>query len=193
MIAPRARTAGAVAGAAAAAVFLILHAAWIVPIWQVAPIALLIGAAAGVAMSALRPPAAPLSGRPLAWPLEGAIRFMGCWLIVGPSVVVAALGLRAGVAPMPAVVLGLFGPSILVGSVVAILAARSWRAAPAGVLAGAVLAAGPGHNIPLLAARPAVPMELALLGAVFAMGAFVSVVVERWLTGWSRDLPGPAR
>ena len=160
--------AGAIAGLAGFATFIVVHSLWIVPIWHIAPVgavmALGIGAVVGGAFEALLP-----NGRPT-WRATAGL-FVAVAGALLPAAVLAELGLRAGVAPLAWVVAGLLGSASLMGAVIGALVGRTWRSAGACALGAVLLAVGPGHNIPMLASTPAVPRELALLLAVFAVSA----------------------
>lgn len=181
--------AGTLAGIAGLGVFLLVHQLWIAPIWFVAPIGALVaglgGAAVGASYATLRPhlPRPP-------WTVIGVAALFAAML--APAILLAeargpmfAMGDDGGgtllVPPMDAlleVLVGLIAVSALTGAVIGALVGRSRRAAGVTLLAAVALAVGPGHNIPLLGATPAVGKELAILAAVLSVAAVVLVETE---------------
>jgi hypothetical protein len=181
--------AGSLAGIVGLGVFLLVHQLWIAPIWFVAPIGALVaalgGAAVGASYATLRP---HLPQRP--WTAIGVAALFAAMLapagllaeVRGPMF---AMGEDGGgtllVTPMDAmlnVLVGLIALSALAGATVGALVGRSRRAAAVTLLAAVALAIGPGHNIPLLGATPAVGKELAVLSLVLSVGAVVLVEAE---------------
>jgi len=181
--------AGVVAGLAGLAVFLVMHHAWIVPIWYIAPVggvmAAVGGAAVGAAYAELEP---HLPRRP--WrAIAVALTFGGILL---PAVVIAqsrgpifAMGadgggtlLVPGSEALVEVLVGLIGVTAVAGAVLGSLVGRTRRAAAATMLAGGALAIGPGHNIPLLGGSAAVAKEIAILVAVIVVASVVLVEVD---------------
>ena len=175
---------GAIAGVVGCAVFLALHAAWIVPIWFVAPIGFAIAATCGAALGELLGRVAPgHTGLP-----GGVVLASGLtWLFLALPAVLAELGLRPGAAPDLAIIAGFFAPFLAGGGLVGWAAGRSRGTAGRGALAGLLLAIGPGHNIPFLAGTPAVPTEVAILVVVVAAAATTFAVLES-----TRHRVGPA-
>lgn len=193
--------AGALAGGAGLVVFLVLHHAWIAPIWFVAPMgtgfALIGGAAFGAAYAELRP---RLPGRP--WTSASVMALTGAMLVP----VIVAAELRGPIfAPGPdggaillvptseavlAFIGGLLATTALTGGLLGALIGRTWRAAALTAAAGLGLAVGPGHNIPLLGGSAVVGTELALLAAVAGVASVVLVVSEGRLA--SPSAPGDA-
>lgn len=180
---------GAIAGVAGLAVFLVLHHAWIAPIWFVTPVGAVLaaggGAAVGGAYFELRP---RLPSRP--WT---ALWVMGVICItLAPAIVVAelhgpvyAMGpAGGGVLLVPAseavvdFVGGLLATATLTGGFVGALIGRTRRAAAMTAIAGFAVALGPGHNIPFLGGTPAVATELAILAAVLGVASIVLVEAE---------------
>lgn len=189
----RAIEAGAIAGVAGLAVFLVLHQLWIVPIWFIAPVGLVMAAVGGAAVGAAYHELLPrLPPRP----------WMSLWVTASlaatltPSIVVAEIygpiyGIgQAGrgillVSPseaFTAVVVGLLGTATLAGAVVGAIVGRTRRAAGTMAVAGLALALGPGHNIPLLGGTPAVTKELRVLVIVIGVASFVLVESRAWMT-----------
>jgi hypothetical protein len=181
--------AGVLAGLVGFAVFLVLHHLWIVPIWMIAPVGTVMagagGAAVGAAYGELRP---YLPRRP--W--TSIVVALGIVALLGPSVVLAELRgpiyamdpSGGGSLLVPAseaiadFVVGLLVTATVAGAVLGWLLGRRRRAAGWMALAGFALAIGPGHNIPLLGATPAVTKELVILAAVTAAASVVLVEIE---------------
>lgn len=196
--------AGALAGTAGFATFLLLHHLWIVPIWFIAPVGLLVavsaGAAVGAAYAELQPRLPP---RP--WTAIAVIALIG--VVVLPAVAIAELrgaifrmeADGGGALLVPAVdavadfVVGLLGTAALTGGALGWLIARRLRAAGMTALAGLALALGPGHNIPLLGGTPAAPRELVILAVVGVVASFTLVEGHAWLIRLGRERPRPVR
>jgi hypothetical protein len=166
--------AGAAAGLAGFAVFLILHAVLIVPIWHVAPIGALLAAVGGGAVALACTEV--LRGVRRGWILALAV-FAATWLALAPGLVLGELGIRAGQVAALEGTLGFLGPIVGLAALAGGMATRTRRGT--GTCAGAafLLAVGPGHNIPFLAGTPAVATELAMLVAVFGSASVVLGVV----------------
>lgn len=184
--------AGAIAGLTGLAVFLVLHHAWIAPIWFVAPVGAVLatsgGSAVGAAYVELRP---RLPGRPwTALCLVGVIS-----AVLAPAIVVAELrgpiyslgpGGR-GVLLVPAseavvaFVGGLLAITTLTGGLLGAVIGRTQRAGATTAVAGFGLALGPGHNIPLLGGTPAVTTELVILVVAAGVASIVLVEAQRTL------------
>lgn len=158
--------AGAVAGAAGFALFLVVHALWIVPIWDVAatgPLAAGFGLAAGWAFHEWaehgRLPAAPLHGP----------AFAG--LLYATLAPVALIGVLAGPVPTDRVDFWRVLPPLLAalpaGALLGWLLAGSRRAALAFGLAALALAITIGHNLPFF--------PIGARGAPFAFGSLLGV------------------
>ena len=196
--------AGAAAGLAGLATFLVLHHAWIVPIWFIAPVggfmAAVGGAAVGASYGAL---VEHLPRRP--WRILAAVAiYAGVMLPAlafaeasGPIFAMDSTGggalLVSTWEALADVAIGLFGATALAGAIIGGLVGRTRRAAALTALAGVVLAAGPGHNIPLLGATSAVTMELAMLGAVLVVACIVLVEVPARLSLTNRAAaPAPS-
>jgi hypothetical protein len=196
--------AGLLSGISGLAVFLVVHHAWIVPIWFVAPVGAVMaglgGAAVGASYAALRPRLPP---RP--WTASAVLAVVVVTLtpaivvgqVRGPIFALDANG--GGTLLVPAadalvdVVVGLLGLSAVAGAVVGALIGRSRRAAATTMLAAVALAVGPGHNVPLLGGTPVVAKELAILGAVAIVSAVVLVEAEvRFARRRFDATPGPA-
>ena len=190
--------AGAFAGVAGFATFLVIHAVWILPIWFIAPIGTLIAAAGGGAVGAAYAELLPhLPRRP--WTAIALAATVGVVLL--PAVVISelrgptyAMGPEGGgslVVPeteaVTTFVLGLLVTATSVGAALGWLIARSRRAAGMMAMAALVFAIGPGHNIPLLGGTPAAAKELVILAAVVGVSSAVLVEGHAWLVG---RLPG---
>lgn len=177
--------AGAVAGQAGLAVFLTVHAVWILPIWSVVslgvPVAALGGAAAGWALDELR---AVLPRNPIrAWLAVTA----GAGLVLSPTLLVAAAGVpmplpvvdSSAIGPIPPdafprlavqFTVELVGLPVVTAAVLGWVLTRSRRAALATATAGFVFAVGPGHNNPFFFRF----MDLA--GSLFGVGLMLAIV-----------------
>lgn len=182
---------GIVAGVAGLAVFLTLHAIWILPIWFVAPVGLALaiigGAAVGWAYTNVEPALpAGLLRRWLA--VTG-----GVVIILAPSVVVAWAGdpyftFVDGVSEPTASVSALVGRfileflvvTILTGALIGWTVTRTRRGTIALAAAALALALGPGHNLPFFHIWTA-PVEtrtgllLTLVPIVIASAVFVVI------------------
>jgi hypothetical protein len=185
--------AGAAAGIAGLASFLLIHHLWVVPIWFMAPIGAVLagfgGAAVGASYATLRP---ALPRRP--WTV-GAVAAV-VTAVLAPAIVVAQLrrpmfsmgAAGTGTLLVPAaealvdVLVGLFAVAAISGAVIGALVGRSRRAALTTALAGLALAVGPGHNIPFLGGTAAVGTELGILAAVVLVSSAVLVAVEASLS-----------
>lgn len=188
--------AGVAAGLVGLATFLVVHHLLIVPIWFVAPVGAILAAAGGAAVGAayaeLRPHLPP---RP--WTAFGVAGLIAVVLL--PALVVAELrgpiyDLDGTLLVPPTeaildVVVGLLGSATVVGAAVGLLVGRSRRAAGMMAVAGLALAIGPGHNIPMLAATPAVRTELIILGVVMAVASIALVEVQSRLVRRALGLP----
>lgn len=177
------------AGLAGFAVFLVLHHLWIVPIWFIAPIGGVMAAAGGAAVGAAY--AELLSHLPPR-PWTAIVVALGIVAVLGQSIVIAELRgpvyvmgqSGAGILVVAAseavagFVGGLLATATVAGAAVGWLVGRTRRAAGWTALAGFALAIGPGHNIPLLGATPAVAKELVMLAAVTVAASIVLVEGE---------------
>jgi hypothetical protein len=158
---------GIAAGLAGVGTFLIFHAAWIAPIWEVAPIGALLSALGGIAtVGALRD---VLSPRTRPWRLF-AVALAWPWLLLAPGIITSDLGARADVSALPRAAMFIL-VAAGTGSLLGWLATGRRSAAGSCLLAALVIAIGPGHNVPLLAGSAAFGRGLALLAASFAAAA----------------------
>lgn len=189
--------AGVAAGVAGLAVFLVLHAVWIVPIWGVVGLGLVVaalgGAAAGWALSYVRH---RLPRRlPAAWLAVTA----GVVLVLTPSVVLTvAIGSPVtvvdGVALVPTAadiprlavrfVVELLLVSALSGVVLGWWLTRRRRGALATGVAALLFALGPGHNNPFIlftgvpgATRTGLLIQLAAIATASAVLVSIDRVV----------------
>lgn len=179
-------TAGAAAGLAGFVAFLVMHHAWIAPIWFIAPVGLVMAAGGGAIVGTAY--AELLPGLPRR-PMRSLVVAVGMGLILLPAIVAAelygpifAMGGNGGGTlvvgtgeAIAAFVAGLFGTAALSGALLGAAIGRSRRAVVWTALAGVALAVGPGHNIPMLGATPAVAKELTILAIVAAVSALVLV------------------
>jgi len=184
-----AQQAGAIAGIAGLVAFLAVHHVLILPIWFVAPVgavlAMLGGVAVGTAYAELQP---RLPRRPWTAPAFAIL----VAVILVPAFVLAELrgpvfrmtaGGEAVLMLSEADVVVAFGRDLLLsatiaGGAVGWAIARTRRAAIATALAGIAFGLGPGHNIPFLGGTSGLPKELALIGAILAVGSVVLVEVH---------------
>jgi len=172
--------AGIASGLAAFGTFLVVHSLWITPIWHIAPVGALFAAAIGAAVGKVYEGLPPrLTGLP--WGVGAA--FAGGAASLAPAIVLAESGLRAGVAALPVVVASHFGSAMLVGATVGVLIRKTRRFAGTGALAGLLLAAGPGHNIPVVASTAAARLEMSILLVVLAVASVVLPVSYSLLGG----------
>jgi len=192
--------AGVLSGLSGLVVFLVLHHLWIAPIWFVAPAGIVLATAGGAATGAAYAELLPhLPRRP--W--RNLAVLLGVSAILTPAVVVAevrgpifAMNSSGGgdllVSPEQAVmdvVGGLFGTAALAGAALGWSVGRSRRAAWLTSLAAVAIAAGPGHNVPLLGGTSVVRKELVILTVVFAVSSVV-LVEGQALAGRRRTLIG---
>lgn len=190
--------AGALAGIAGLAVFLAIHAVWIEPIWFIAPVGLVLAVAGGGSIGAAYAVLLPrLPRRP--WTAPAVVASVAIVLL--PAFVVGELlGPVYSTRPESAgallisepealaiFVVGLLGTATGVGAALGWLVGRTRRAAGTMALAALVFALGPGHNIPLLGATPAVAKELVILAAVVGVSAAVLVEGHAWLARHPHD------
>lgn len=182
-------TAGVLAGVAGLLTFLLIHHVWIEPIWFIAPAGAIMAAVGGTAVGAAYVEIAPgLPDRP--W-RGGAMAAVWAAVLL-PAIILAefrgpifAMDEAGGgsllVPPAEAaadVLLGLFATAAVVGTALGLVLGRTRRAGATMALAAVVLAAGPGHNIPLLGGTAAVGKELTILGAVVVVASVVLVRAE---------------
>lgn len=188
---PAAAGAGVLAGIAGLATFLIAHHAWIVPIWFITPAGALIaatgGAVVGLSYAELRP---HLPEQP--WTAGVMLLIVGAMLLAavviaqlrGPILQMSPGGASLLVPTGQAIldfVLGLLGSAAVVGVLLGWLIGRTRRAVALTAGAAAVIALGPGHNIPLLGGTPAVAKELVILVLVGVVASTVLVAAEALL------------
>jgi hypothetical protein len=184
-----ARIAGAIAGLAGLAAFLVLHHSWITPIWFIAPVGGLVAAGAGAIVGSAYAELLPrLPGRP--WRIPAVALLFG--LVLTPAGIIGelsgpafALGpggsaelLVSTEAAIGAFAVGLVGTSVIGGALVGLLVGRTRSAARWTALAGVALAIGPGHNVPFLGGSPAAAKGVALLLVVLLVASTTLVEVE---------------
>ncbi len=191
--------AGVLSGIAGLAVFLVVHALWILPIWFIAPPGLILAGAGGLAVGWAYAEMLPrLPRRP--WTAPAVVGLIAA--ILAPAVILAqlraplfAISGMTGVlvAPIPVVVarfvLELLASVLLVGGLIGWWLGRTRRAALATALAGFIFALGPGHNIPIIGGTPSVGKEIAIMTAIVVVSALVLVETHAWLSA----LEKPAR
>lgn len=181
--------AGMVAGLAGLTVFLLIHQAWIVPIWFIAPMGAIMASLGGAAVGASygelqehlphRPWRAFAVAAIYAGVLVPAVVFAE---FTGPIFVMAADGggrlTVPGSVAMADVAVGLLGATALSGAILGAWIGRTRRASALCALAGLALAVGPGHNIPLLGGTAAVAKELTIIGVALVVASVVLVEVD---------------
>jgi hypothetical protein len=180
--------AGALAGLAGLAVFLVVHHLVIVPIWGIAPVGAVMaiagGAAVGAAYEELRP-------RLPGGPANVAAVLAGIAVVLAPSMVIGQLsgpiysmsagGGRLLVPAGDAVIAFVGGLLLATGFTAGLLGAlvgRTRRATARTAMAGVAVAIGPGHNIPFLGGTTAVATELAILLGVAAAASVTLVAAH---------------
>lgn len=189
---PAAVRAGVAAGLVGFVTFLLIHHAWIVPIWFIAPVGGLLaaggGAAVGAAYAELRPHLAPRPFTIVAVVAVVGVVLLPAFVIAelrGPIFAMAANGggslLVPGEEAAADVVVGLFGTATATGAALGWFIARRRRAAWTTAAAALAFAVGPGHNIPLLGGTGAVAKEIAILAAVVGVASVVLVEGHAWL------------
>lgn len=163
--------AGALAGIAALAVFLTVHALWIVPIWSIAPLGVMIAALSGLGGGwAYDLHRERMSG---SIPVRVATLFVAASLVLLPAEPVALLIAPIDLtsqsvdAPRVAAALALFFViATIVGAAGGALFGQSRKAAGVTALAAFGLALGIGHNAPLFGyGWPAVKLWTIMLTA----------------------------
>lgn len=183
---------GVTAGVVGLAVFLVLHAVWIVPIWFVAPIGVVIAVLGGAAVNW-----AYLHGKPRL--PDGNIRRWvavagGAVLILLPSLLVAWAGEPyftivdgGGVPTADGSVLAVrfiiefLVVAVFTGAVIGWTVTRTRRGTVAVAVAALALALGPGHNLPFfhLATAPVETRTAIMLTLVpIAIASAIFVVVD---------------
>lgn len=200
---------GIIAGLVGLAVFLVLHAVWIVPIWYVVPIgipaAAIGGAAAGWAFTHVGPTLPRgLVARWLAVAVGTIVILTPTLLLIwlrGPLIpIVDGSAQPVASADVPALI-GRFVVELVVmtgvtGAVLGWLITRRLRGSVAVSAAAVAFALGPGHNIPffpLTGDFPATKTGLLLVLAVVVSSSAALVVLDR-ASGSGSDVDGrPSR
>ena len=190
---------GVAAGVAGLAVFLGLHAVWIVPIWSVTPLGVVVAVVGGVAVSWAYHHVEPHLGG------GGVRRWLavagGGILILTPSLVVAWLGapyftvvdgVRVATSDTAAIAVRFVVEFILVttltGALLGWLVTRSRRGTLAVATAALAFALGPGHNLPFfhVVTAPAAAQTAVLLTLAPIVVASTVFVVVDWNRGRER-------
>lgn len=199
-----ARLAGAVAGLAGLGTFLVLHHAWITPIWFIAPVGAAIAAGGGAVVGSAY--AELLPGLP-ARPWRGPAVAVAFGLTLVPSVLIADLTgplvelrpdggatfLVPGWTALVAVAGGLVGPATTTGLAIGAVVGRSRRAASWMALAGAALAIAPGHNVPFLGGGDAAWKGVLLLLPVVGVASITMVEIHAATARAERSTLDPRR
>lgn len=186
--------AGALSGVAGLLVFLVIHHFWIRPIWFILPVGLVMAVVGGLAVGwAYAEIRAGLPARP--WTSAALFALIGATL--APAILLGQLrrplfDLSLGAIPpgdagrvIVHVVAELLLTAALVGAVIGWRLGHTGRATLATALAGLIFAAGPGHNIPLLASTPAAGKGVVLLVAIVLVSTLVLVEGQAWLASRS--------
>jgi hypothetical protein len=187
--------AGPVAGVAGLVVFLVLHHAWIMPIWFILPLGLILAGLGGMAVGqAYRLLLPHLPRRP--WTALALVALISATLL--PPIILAELrepmfdvtvadprlAMSVGSA-IVVFVLELPFTAAIAGGLAGWLLVRTQRAAFSTALAGFVFALGPGHNIPFLGSTPGTGKGIVMLLAIIAVSSIMLVEIENWL--WIRE------
>jgi hypothetical protein len=184
--------AGCAAGLTGLLVFLVVHHAWILPIWFIAPggaaFASVGGILVGRAYAGLKP---ALPGGIMR---EASLTAAALAALL-PSILIAELRqplftVSAG-NPVLALsvaetamrfILELLLPAALIGAGIGWHVGRSRRSAVSAAIACAIFALGPGHNIPFLGGSPVAGKGIAILIAVISSASFVLVELDSLLS-----------
>lgn len=184
--------AGILAGIAGFTTFLVIHAAWIVPIWFIVPAGALVAGTVGASVGAAYEELLPhLPRRP--WTAFAVGLFVV--IVLAPAFIIGQVhGPVYAVEPdgrgtllvsvteaLGTFVMGLLATATIAGAAIGWLLAGTCRAAGLTALAALLVALGPGHNIPLLGGTPAVAMELVILVVVIGASSVVLVEGHAWL------------
>jgi len=190
---------GFIAGLSGLAVFLVVHALWILPIWFILPIGVPIAGMGGIVVGGAYSEIAPrLPPRPWRTPTVAAL----VSLILLPSILMAELrppmfivsgsGIAFLMMSVPEVVLrfisDLLIPAGVSGGVVGAWLGRTRRATLVTIIAALMLALGPGHNIPFLGNTTGVGKEILIIALVNMVSALTLVEVHARLSSkplWS--------
>jgi hypothetical protein len=186
---------GAVAGAVGFAAFLLIHAIWIVPIWDIAPAvlwAVLGGVTVGWAYHVHR---VRLPARPV---LRVAVVFACASLVLAPGLLLLPLPLSSQGGSNPSIVVlavaGIAGLLLLatplIAAVLGGLLGRSVRAAVATGLAALLFVSGIGHNIPVFGFGWRGVKMWTIMLTVTAISSVTLVVVETWTSTRFRPTAG---
>jgi hypothetical protein len=191
---------GFIAGLSGLAVFLVVHALWILPIWFILPMGIPISGVGGVAVGwAYAEIAHRLPSRP--WRIPAVAGLVS--LILLPSILIAELrppmfivagsGIAVLMMSVPEAILrfisDLLIPVGVSGGLLGAWLGRTRRATLVMLLAALMLALGPGHNIPFLGTTTGVGKEITIIALVNLVSALTLVEVHArlslkpWLSG----------
>lgn len=179
---------GAAAGVVGFAAFVVIHALWIVPIWDIVPFGLAWGGLGGITIGwtydvhRIRLPARP-AGRV-------AVVFASATLVLAPGLLLLLLpppsagGSNPSIAVL--VVAGIAGLLLLttplIAAMLGALLGRSARAAVATGLAAFIFLSGIGHNIPVFGFGWRGIKMWTIMLTVTAIASVTLVVVETWIS-----------
>jgi hypothetical protein len=186
--------AGVCSGVSGLVLFLILHAAWIMPIWFITPIGSIIAIAGGIAIGWAYFELLP--SMPAGAILRTIVVTSLIVAVLTPAFVLAELRdplfnvtEESAVLAKPlsfAVLIflaELLVTATLVGGLIGWLIRRTRRAAAAVAVAAFAFALGPGHNIPLIGGTPGIGMEVRIMIPVMVLVAAVLVSAHGFLAG----------
>lgn len=188
-----ARFSGFLAGLSGLAVFLVVHALWILPIWFILPIGIPLAGIGGVTVGwAYSDIAHRLPPRP--WRTIAVAALVS--LILFPSILMAQLrppmfivsgsGIAVLMMGVPEVVLRFIGelliPASITGGLLGAWLGRTRRTTIAMSIAGFMLALGPGHNVPFLGNTSGVGKEITIIALVNIVSALTLVEVHARLS-----------
>ena len=181
---------GVLSGAVCLAVFLVIHAIWITPIWGVAVIGVFLATGGGAAAARCYSLARRIMpARPLSWlAVLGmmAIPLVPCFILTSvlPPLLEAQNGQVVHPINVPWLVTGFFVnllvPAAVVGAIMGWLISGRRSGAVLFAAMGLLIAVGPGHNLPLFgvfgdATGPQLVKAFVLTFAPMAVGAVVLV------------------
>lgn len=185
--------AGILAGLAGLLTFLVIHAAWIMPIWFILPLGLVLAALGGWAVGWAYGELYPCLPRP-PWTAVAVMLLILATLLPGmvlaelrrPMFSISAAGIANLEMGVPEVILRFSGelllPAVLTGALLGRWIGRTRRGAAAAALAGLIFALGPGHNIPFIGGTTAVRKEIVMMLAIIVVASLVLVEVDARLS-----------
>jgi hypothetical protein len=184
---------GFIAGLSGLAVFLVVHALWILPIWFILPMGIPIAGIGGVAVGwAYAEIAHRLPVRPWRTPAVAALvsLILLPYILIAelrpPMFIVSGSGIAVLMMSVPEAVLRFIGdlliPAGVSGGVLGAWLGRTRRATIMTFIAALTLALGPGHNIPFLGTTTGVGKEITIIALVNIVSALTLVEVHAQLS-----------